>query len=63
MARDELSFLEFLQGFRRGELVAEADEQLGDWRRVEYQRRAHFAEIATAASDETGRPVFFGRTS
>lgn len=33
------------------------------WRRVEYQRRAHFAQIATAASEETGRPVFFGRAS
>jgi uncharacterized protein YfdQ (DUF2303 family) len=33
------------------------------WRRVEYQRRAHFMEIATAASEETGRPVFFGRAS
>ena len=33
------------------------------WRRVEYQRRAHFMQIATAASEETGRPVFFGRAS
>lgn len=33
------------------------------WRRVEYQRRAHFTQIATAAAEETGRPVFFGRTS
>ena len=33
------------------------------WRRVEYQRRAHFAQIATAASEETGRPVFFGRAA
>jgi len=33
------------------------------WRRVEYQRRAHFTQIATAASEETGRPVFFGRAS
>lgn len=32
------------------------------WRRVEYQRRAHFAQIATAASEETGCPVYFGRT-
>lgn len=31
------------------------------WRRVEYQRRAHFEQIAYAAADETGRPVFFGR--
>ena len=30
MARDELSFLEFLQSFRRGELIAEADEQFGE---------------------------------
>lgn len=31
MARtDELSFLEFLQTFRRGELIAEADEQFGE---------------------------------
>lgn len=27
MARDELSFLEFLQSFRRGELISEADDQ------------------------------------
>ena len=27
---DELSFLEFLQSFRRGELIAEADEQFGE---------------------------------
>jgi len=27
MARDGLSFHEFLQNFRRGELIAEADEQ------------------------------------
>lgn len=33
------------------------------WRRVEYQRRAHFAQIAVAAAEETGRPVFFGRAS
>lgn len=33
------------------------------WRRVEYQRRAHFMQIATAASEETGRPVFFGSAS
>ncbi|WP_323004740.1 MULTISPECIES: DUF2303 family protein [Pseudomonadota] len=33
------------------------------WRRVEYQRRAHFMQIAVAAAEETGRPVFFGRAS
>lgn len=33
------------------------------WRRVEYQRRAHFTQIATAASEETGCPVYFGRTA
>ena len=33
------------------------------WRRVEYQRRAHFMQIATAAAEETGRPVFFGRVA
>ena len=33
------------------------------WRRVEYQRRAHFMQIAIAAAEETGRPVFFGRAS
>lgn len=33
------------------------------WRRVEYQRRAHFAQIATAASEETGCPVYFGRSA
>lgn len=30
MARDELSFIEFLQSFRRSELIAEADEQFGE---------------------------------
>jgi uncharacterized protein YfdQ (DUF2303 family) len=36
--------------------------QLGfEWHRVEYQRRAHFAQIATAAAEETGLPVVFGR--
>lgn len=33
------------------------------WHRVEYQRRAHFAQIATTASEETGLPVFMGRQS
>lgn len=33
------------------------------WRRVEYQRRAHFMQIAVAAAEETGRPVFFGSAS
>lgn len=32
-----------------------------EWRRVEYQRLAHFQQIATAAADETGLPVFYGR--
>lgn len=31
------------------------------WHRVEYQRRAHFQAIATAASEETGLPAFIGR--
>lgn len=33
------------------------------WHRVEYQRRAHFTQIATAASEETGLPVYMGRSS
>ncbi len=33
-----------------------------EWRRVEHQRRAYFVEIATAAAEETGLPVFMGRT-
>ncbi len=32
-----------------------------EWRRVEYQRRAYFAQIATLAAEETGLPVFAGR--
>lgn len=32
-----------------------------EWHRVEYQRRAHFQAIATAASEETGLPSFIGR--
>lgn len=36
--------------------------QLGfDWHRVEHQRRAHFTQIAYAAAEETGLPVFMGR--
>ncbi|GLK65662.1 DUF2303 family protein [Paracoccus kondratievae] len=33
------------------------------WHRVEYQRRAHFTQIATTASEETGLPVYMGRFS
>lgn len=33
------------------------------WHRVEYQRRSHFALIATTASEETGLPVFMGRVT
>ena len=33
-----------------------------NWHRVEYQRQAKFTEMATLAADETGLPVFFGRT-
>lgn len=32
------------------------------WHRVEYQRQAAFQEIAFAASENTGRPVIYGRT-
>lgn len=32
-----------------------------EWRRVEYLRRAHFAQIATQVAEETGCPVFYGR--
>ncbi len=31
------------------------------WHRVEYLRQAHFANIATQVSEDTGRPVFYGR--
>lgn len=34
-----------------------------EWRRVEYQRQAQFRELATLIADETGCPVFFGRTT
>lgn len=33
------------------------------WHRVEYQRRAKFQEIAYTAAEETGLPVFIGRTA
>ena len=33
------------------------------WHRVEYQRRAHFAQIAHTASEETGLPVYMGRST
>lgn len=32
------------------------------WHRVEYQRQAKFREMAFDASEQTGRPVYFGRT-
>lgn len=32
-----------------------------EWHRVEYHRRAHFTQIAYAAAEETGLPVFIGR--
>lgn len=36
--------------------------QLGfEWHRLEYQRRAHFQQIAFSASEETGLPVYIGR--
>lgn len=31
------------------------------WHRVEYQRRAHFTQIATKAAEDTGLPVYAGR--
>ncbi|WP_300009756.1 DUF2303 family protein [uncultured Roseobacter sp.] len=34
-----------------------------EWRRVEYQRRAYFQQIATQIADDTGLPVFFGDAS
>lgn len=34
-----------------------------EWHRVEYHRRAHFNQIAYLAADETGLPVFVGRTA
>lgn len=33
------------------------------WHRVEYQRQAHFAAIATQVAEDTGRPVYFGRAA
>lgn len=32
-----------------------------EWRRVEYQRRADFAQVATKVAEATGRPLVFGR--
>lgn len=34
-----------------------------EWHRVEYQRRAYFNQIATAASEATGLTAVFGRTA
>lgn len=34
-----------------------------EWHRVEYQRRAHFAQIAATAAEETGLPYFIGRAA
>ena len=34
-----------------------------EWRRVEYARQAHFMQIAHMAAEETGLPVFYGRTA
>jgi uncharacterized protein YfdQ (DUF2303 family) len=40
------------------------DLEMGfEWRRVEYQRRAYFTQMATGAAEETGCPVFFGRST
>ncbi len=33
-----------------------------NWHRVEYQRQAKFTELAHAAAEETGLPLFFGRS-
>ena len=33
-----------------------------NWHRVEYQRQAKFSELATVAAEETGLPLYFGRT-
>jgi uncharacterized protein YfdQ (DUF2303 family) len=32
-----------------------------DWHRLEFQRRAHFQQIAFTAAEETGLPVYIGR--
>jgi hypothetical protein len=32
-----------------------------EWHRLEYQRRAHFQQIAFAAAEDTGLPVYMGR--
>lgn len=32
-----------------------------EWHRLEHLRRAHFQQIAAAAAEETGLPVFYGR--
>lgn len=34
-----------------------------DWHRVEYQRRAHFAQIGVLSAEETGLPLYMGRKS
>ena len=34
-----------------------------EWHRLEYRRRAHFVQIATAVAEATGLPVYYGRTA
>jgi hypothetical protein len=64
-SKDELSFVEFLQRFRRSDLNrgGKDGQTIKLQFNVEDQRRAHCSQIATTAAVKTGSPVFFGRAS
>lgn len=51
-----------LEALFRWRAAGDGSVRLGfQWRRVEYRRQAHFAAIASAVSEATGRPVMLGR--
>jgi len=64
-SKDELSFVEFLQRFKRSDLNrgGKGGQTIKLPFNVEDQRRAHCSQITAAATVKTGSPVFFGRAS
>jgi len=64
-SKDELSFAELLQRFRRRVLNCggKGGQTIKMPFNVEDQRGAHCSQIAATATVKTGSPVFFGRAS
>jgi|AntAceMinimDraft_12_1070368.scaffolds.fasta_scaffold163107_2 hypothetical protein len=64
-SKDELSFVEFLQRFKRSDLNrgGKGGQTIKLPFNVEDQRRAHCSQITAAATVKMGSPVFFGRAS